>query len=314
MKQTAGSLSSVESGALEPTNDAIPAEARRERMRDQLREMVTELIAARELLWRLTLRDLSLRYKQAVMGIAWALFMPVLIVGAGALIKYAMARVGGGDLPLSRLASMALKSLPWAFFVGSIGFATPSLISNMNLVTKIYFPREVLPLSTVLTQAVDSLLGGGVVAIILFTQAEIPFTRQMLWVPLLVVLIVLLTITAALVLSCANLFFRDVKYIVQVILTFGIFFTPLFYEPELLGPVGCKLMMLNPIAPLLEGLSLSVIDGHNLIYPLVHERDGQQVLAWHPLYLLYSATWATVGLGIAWYYFHKLEFIYAEYI
>jgi ABC-type polysaccharide/polyol phosphate export permease len=314
MKQSASSLSAVGSGALQPGDEGHHIEVRRERLRDQVREMVTELVGARELLWRLTLRDLSLRYKQAVMGIGWALFMPVLIVGAGALIKYAMAQVGGGELPLSRLASMALKSLPWAFFVGSIGFATPSLISNMSLVTKIYFPREVLPLSTVLTQAVDSLLGGGVVAIILFTQAEIPFTRQMLWVPLLVLLIVLLTITAALVLSCANLFFRDVKYIVQVILTFGIFFTPVFYEPELLGPLGCKLMMLNPIAPLLEGLSLSVIDGHNLLYPLVNEHHGQPVLAWHPIYLLYSATWATVGCGIAWYYFHKLEFIYAEYI
>ena len=91
---------------------------------------------------------------------------------------------------------MAVKALPWAFFVGSIGFATPSLISNMNLVTKIYFPREVLPLSTVLTQAVDSLLGGGVLSVILFTQAEIPFTRQMLRVPLLAVLIVLLTVAA----------------------------------------------------------------------------------------------------------------------
>ena len=300
--------------AIEPIATVERPAPPRECLRDTSREMVTELIGARELLWRLTLRDLHLRYKQAIMGLGWALFMPVLIVGSGALIKYAMAQAGEQELPLSRLASMAVKAIPWAFFVGSIGFATPSLISNMNLVTKIYFPREVLPLSAVLTQAVDSLLGGGVLSVILFTQAEIPFTRQMFWVPLLVVLIVLLTVAAALVLSCANLFFRDVKYIVQVILTFGIFVTPVFYEPELLGPLGCKLMMLNPIAPLLEGLSVSVIDGHNLLYPLTHIHNGHEVLAWHPLYLAYAACWSIVGCSLAWYFFHKLEFIYAEYI
>jgi ABC-type polysaccharide/polyol phosphate export permease len=284
-------------------------------LRAEMREMIVEVWRFRGLLWQLTLRDLRLRYKQAIMGIGWALFMPVLIVGSGALIKYAMAQVGGVEVPLSRLAAMALKSLPWAFFVGAIGFAVVSLVSNMNLVTKIYFPREVLPLSTVLTQCVDSALGASVLTVILFTVAEVQPSWQVLWVFPLVAMIFLFTAMCALLLSCANLFFRDVKYIVQVILTFGIFFTPVFYEPELLGPRGSWLIMLNPLAPLLEGLDVAVIDRHNLLEPLmVQSKAGVDIMAWHPLYLLYSAIWSIGGFFLAWLIFHKLEFVYAEYI
>ena len=128
-------------------------------------------------------------------------------------------------------------------------------------------------------------------------------------------MIFLFTAMCALLLSCANLFFRDVKYIVQVILTFGIFFTPVFYEPELLGPRGSWLIMLNPLAPLLEGLDVAVIDRHNLLEPLmVQSKAGVDIMAWHPLYLLYSAIWSIGGFFLAWLIFHKLEFVYAEYI
>jgi ABC-type polysaccharide/polyol phosphate export permease len=138
---------------------------------------------------------------------------------------------------------------------------------------------------------------------------------QWFWALPLVVLLVLLTSAAALFLSCANVFFRDVKYIVQVILTFGIFFTPIFYEPQFFGPNGCKLMMLNPLSPLLEGLRLSITAHHNLLVPLVVTMpSGAEILAWTPWYLAYAALWAVLGFLGSWWMFHKLEFVYAEYI
>jgi ABC-type polysaccharide/polyol phosphate export permease len=278
-------------------------------------EMVFELVHFRELLWQMVLRDLRLRYKQAVMGCGWAIFMPLLIVGSGFLVKYAMAQVAGESTNAPGISGMTIKALGWAFFVGAVGFAVNSLTGNINLVTKIYFPREVFPLSAVVTQIFDSLIGSVGVAAVLLVFARLDVSLDWLWALPLVLLLVLFTAGAALLLSCANVFFRDVKYIVQVLLTFGIFFTPVFYEPQFFGPTGCKLMMLNPLAPLLDGLRLAIVENHNLLSPLiVSTAASQEILAWTPWYLAYSAAWSLLGFFGAWWLFHKLEFVYAEYI
>lgn len=263
----------------------------------------------------MTLRAIRIRYKQAVMGFGWALLMPMLVVGAGFLIKYAMTQMAGTELKVGSFAGMAVKALPWGFFVGAIGFATNSLTGNVNLLTKIYFPREVLPLAAVLAQAFDTAIGIMALASILFLFAGIGFSLQILWVLPLLVLLFLFTAGVALFLSCANLFFRDVKYIVQLLLTFGIFFTPVFYEPANLGVSGSQLMMLNPLAPLLEGFRLGIVEHHNLLQALVvNSPTGREIVAWHPGYLLYATGWAILIFLAAWFMFHKLEFVYAEYI
>jgi len=279
-----------------------------------VREMVQELVQYRELLWQMVLRDIRIRYKQAVMGFGWALLMPLLIVGAGCLVKIALARASGDGVDLPRVAGMSVKALGWAFFAGALGFAANSLVSNMTLVTKVYFPRELFPLSAVLTQLFDTLVGGVFLAVLLVLFASIGSGWNLVWVPLLVIILVGQTAAAALLFSCANVFFRDVKYIVQVLLTFGIFFTPVFYEPELFGPTGAQLMMLNPLSPILEGLRLAIVEQHNLLHPLVAELNGSQVWIWHPGYLVYAAIVAVVGFAVSWLIFHRSEFIFAEYI
>lgn len=279
-----------------------------------LRESVAELWTFRELLGQLARRDIMIRYKQAVMGFAWALFMPILIVLAGLIVRVALATVSGIDLDRADAGALALKGLAWSFFVGAIGFATPSLTANMGLVTKIYFPREVLPMASVVAQLVDSSIAG-IAVLLALPFLGVQFTAQLLWLPLLLALLVALTVAAALFLACANLFFRDVKYIVQVLLTFGIFFTPVLFEPAVLGPVGAKLVMLNPIAPILEGLRLAAFEGRSLLVPLeVVGRQGQDVIAWQPWYLAYAAGWAIGGLGFSAVFFHRAEFAFAEYV
>jgi lipopolysaccharide transport system permease protein len=276
---------------------------------------IREVVQYRELLFQLTLRDVRIRYKQAVMGFGWALVMPVLVVGAGFLIKIAMAQMSGSEFRAESFAGMAVKALPWTFFVGAIGSATGSLTGNSNLLTKIYFPREVLPGSAVLAQAFDSAIGTIVLSLVLLFFLRIGLSLQTLWLVPLMALFFLFTTGAALVLSCANLFFRDVKYIVQVFVTFGIFFTPVLYEPENFGPAGCRVMMLNPLAPLLEGIRLATIEHHNLVHSLVvKSAGGAPILAWHPLYLLYAGSWTLLGSVGAWVLFRRLQFVYAEYI
>lgn len=310
-------MSSAETGWIgERPRAASPAPPRpaRRSLPGEIRDiLVDDLWRHRELLFQLTLRDVRIRYKQAIMGFAWAILMPALVVSAGALVRYAMAYMSGGTVDVSDIAGMAVKALPWAFFVGAIGFAVNSLTGNLALVTKIYFPREVLPISTVMAQTVDSLIGATTLALAL-PLLGVSYGFTALWVVPLALLLFVFTVACGLFLSCANLFFRDVKYIVQVLLTFGIFFTPVFFEPQMFGALGAKLMMLNPLSPILEGFRLGVVEHHNLARELlVAGSDGQSVLVWSPWHLAYSATWALLGwLGAAT-LFHRSEFIFAEY-
>jgi ABC-type polysaccharide/polyol phosphate export permease len=274
---------------------------------------IQELWESRELVGQLVLRDVRVRYHQAIMGFAWALFMPLLIVLSGTLVRVAMATVSGSALAPTVLGSTAVKGIMWAFFAGALGTGTQSLLANKQLFTKLYFPREVLPLAAVLAQCVDTAIGAGALALLL-PFLGLTLSWALLWIPLLAVLMFLFTLAVCLFTSCANLFFRDVKYIVQVLLTFGIFLTPVFFEPVMLGPVGGRLMMLSPISPLIEGMRLVIIEGHGLLQPLVVANShGVGVLSWTPWYLLYSAAWAIGGLAVSMRIFRRSAVVFAEY-
>lgn len=278
-----------------------------------LRESIADLLSHRELLRQLTLRDIRLRYKQAVMGFAWAIFMPILVVAAGLVVRLAMAFVSGQPLSSEGMAGVAVKALPWAFFVGAVGFSSNSLISNQGLVSKVFFPREVLPLSAVLAQGFDSTVGAIALAIALpFLGATLSFS--LLWVIPLLLLLFLFTTAVCLFLACSNLFFRDVKYVVQVLLTFGIFFTPVLFEAGMLGEKAGRLIMLNPLAPILEGLRLSVVEGHNLLAPLGTLPAGATGDLWSPWYLLWSGGVSVLGLILVVSMFRRLSFLFAEFV
>ena len=291
----------------------LPLQERRSLAGDLRFIVRDELWRHRGLLYELTRRDIRIRYKQAVMGLVWAVLMPILIVAAGALVRVAMAFVGGRPLVPQEIIGIAMKAVPWSFFVGALGFSINSLTGNSNLVTKIYFPREVLPLAATLAQVVDSSIGlTALLAAGLLLGVH--FGAAALWAPLLLAILIAITAGSSLIISCANLFFRDVKYIVQVLLSFGIFFTPVFFEPEMFGPTGARLMMLNPLAPILEGLRLSVVYDHSLLATLVATGHKGPILVWTPWYLAMSAAWGLVLLLGGLLFFHRSEAKFAEYV
>jgi len=259
-----------------------------------MREMIDELIQYRHLLYMLAWRDIKIKYKQSIMGFLWAIFMPLIIVAAGILVKKAFSMLSDEPMGLGQLASVSVKAIPWAFFVGSIRFATNSLTSNMNLVTKIYFPREVFPLSAVLANLFDFMVASGVLIIILVI-AGIGASVYLFWLPVLLIVMVILAAGLGMLLACANLFFRDVKYIVEVVLTFGTFFTPVFYEAEMFGK-WAPFLLLNPIGAILESINAIVV---------LHRPPDM-------FWLGYSVVWAFGGLFISWYIFHRAEFSFAE--
>ena len=261
-----------------------------------MHQHLRELAQYRELLYMLTWRDIRIKYKQSIMGFMWAIFMPLLIVSAGVLVQYAISRLSGAPLAWKNIAEVSVKAVPWAFFVSSIRFSTLSLIANTNLVTKIYFPRELFPLAAILSQLFDLAVASVALAIIL-AVAGIGVSVQLVWVPVLIVLLVSLVLALGLLFSALALFFRDVKYLVEVVLTFGIFFTPVFYDVRLFGE-WAPILLLNPLAPILEGLAACI----------VHHQVPS--LGW----LAYSAGISFVALVASYKVFRTLEPAFAEYI
>ena len=278
-----------------------------------MRALFGELFSHWDLLHQLAVRDVRIRYKQAVMGFAWAVLMPLLIVGAGALFRLAAVSMTGAALDRADIGSVILKSFPWAFFSGALGFAVNSVTGSINLVTKIYFPRAILPIAAVGANLFDLAVGLAAMLLLLpFFGAKL--TPALLWAPALLAALVLLTTGLGAVLACANLFYRDVKYITQVLLTFGIFFTPVLFDLAAFGPRASRLLMFNPLSPLFEGLSLAVMRGHNLLTPLAATTaKGVTFAAWQPWYLLYSLAWTAALVVGGVHLFRRTQDLFAEF-
>jgi len=220
-------------------------------------EVFQKVIRHRELLYMITMRELKVKYKQSFMGVLWALLMPSVIVLAGIFIKIALASLSNKDVVSEDIADISVRAIPWAFVVSSVRFATNSLISNVNLVTKVYMPREIFPLASVLSQFVDFSIAVLTLGIIL-TIINIEISWTVFFVPLLLLILILFVVGVGMFLAAASLFFRDVKYLVEVFLTFAIFFTPVFYDVSTFHE-WANLLLLNPVAPILEGLSSCVV-------------------------------------------------------
>jgi ABC-type polysaccharide/polyol phosphate export permease len=232
-----------------------------------VKEGLKDLLRNRELLYMITWREIRIRYKQSVMGLMWAVLMPIIITSAGVVVRLAASRVSGHPVTPADIGAIGVKALPWAFFVSALRFGTSSLTSNSSLVTKIKFPRLIFPVSSVLTALFDMAIALPVI-LLLLPFAGVRPSFPLLWVPALLLLIVIFTAGLCIAFSAANLFFRDVKYLVEVVLTFAIFFTPVLYDVSLAGKWR-DLLMLNPIAPLLEGLNSSVVLGHQPDLPWI---------------------------------------------
>lgn len=258
-----------------------------------MRTQLGELYRYRELLIMLALRDIKVRYKQSLMGFCWAILMPMLIVSAGIIVRYAYAIVSNKPLNLTDLATLSVKAVVWAFLVSSIRFSCQSLTFNNNLVTKVYFPKEILPIAAVLSQLFDLCVASCVLIGLMFV-VRLDLTPQLLWAGPLLAVAIMLAIGIALWVSAGSLFFRDVRYIVEVFLTFAIFFTPVFFDVSMFANWG-RWLLLNPAAPLMEGFS-SIVRG--------------QSPDWY--WLSYSLAFAVLMASTGYVLFKRAEPVFAE--
>lgn len=257
-----------------------------------LKEIVTEQYEFRELLYQMTRRDLLLRYKQAVMGFGWAIFMPLVNTVVFSVIFTRVAPLDTG-MPYPLYAYCGL--LAWNFSASSFRFAVTSLTSNANLVAKVYFPREIFPISAVLVSLVDFFIGA-LVLVGLMIYYQVAPTSALLSLPWVLLVHIIFTLSISLLLAMANLFYRDVKYLFELVLTVWMFLSSVLYPIERVGGTAGWLLQFNPLTPIIEGYRDVLLRGHGV----------------DPASFLVTTAVSALFLVVAWVAFHRAEYEFAE--
>ncbi|MFQ5706393.1 MAG: ABC transporter permease [bacterium] len=203
----------------------------------------------RELLISLTLREVKVRYKQVYLGFGWAVLQPLVLMVVFTVVFTKFAHIATGDIPYPLFAYSAL--LPWSFFAASISFAIPSLISNTNLVTKTYFPREIIPFATIAASLVDFLIAS-TIFVLMMVVYQLPLSRLFLLIPGVMLVQILFAAGLSLAGAAINVFYRDVRYIVPIGLQVWMFLSPVIYPLTAVPDHLRWVYSLNPMVGIIE--------------------------------------------------------------
>jgi lipopolysaccharide transport system permease protein len=229
-----------------PESSVVRIEARR----GWLALDLGELWAYRDLVYFFVWRDIKVRYKQTVIGAAWAILQPVLTMLVFSLFFGKLARIPSQGLPYPIFYYSAL--LPWMYFATAMQGATNIVVENQRVITKIYFPRVVLPIASVLSGLLDFAISFAVLLVLMAYYRIVP-TRAVVWLPLFTLLAVLTALGVGLWLSALNAMYRDVRYVVPFLVQFWMFASPVAYPSSLVPEKWRWLYGLNPMAGVIEG-------------------------------------------------------------
>ena len=221
-------------------------------------KQIKELIEYREVLITLVIRDIKVRYKQTVVSVVWAVLQPIFMMAIFTILFSKFTNLYSEGIPYPLFCLTAL--IPWIFFSNAINMAIPSLVDNESLITKIYFPREILPLSAISTLMVDFFIAVLIYAVIsIFLKIKITIL-VFLVIPLFAIQF-LLTIGLVLFASALNVFYRDVKFIIPFIMQIGMFATPIVYSTDMVTGRYKSIYMLNPMAGIIDGYRKVILLG-----------------------------------------------------
>jgi len=252
-----------------------------------------ELWEQRELVYFLAWRDIKVRYKQTVLGASWAILQPVFAMGVFSVFFGRLGRLPSDGLPYPLWSFAAL--VPWTFFSQGLTQAANSLVMSQNLLRKVYFPRLAIPVATVLSAAVDFVLAFAVLAVmILFYQIDL--TGRVVWVIPLATLAFVSALGAGLWFAALSVRYRDVRFVVPVLVQFWLFATPIAYPSSLLPERWRALYALNPMAGVVEGFRWALLGANT--------RPGSMVIV--------STIAAVLILVSGAYYFRSVERTFAD--
>ena len=212
----------------------------------------------RELFYFLAWRDILVRYKQTVIGIAWALIRPLLTMLVFTVVFGKIAKLPSEGVPYPLLVFAAM--LPWQFFATALGEASNSLIGNSNLISKIYFPRLIVPAGSVITSFVDFLISGAFLVALMAWYRFVPDWR-VVTLPLFVVLAFAAALGSGLFLAALNVEYRDFRHIVPFIVQFGMYISPVGFSSSVVPEKWRLLYSLNPMVGVIDGFRWALLGG-----------------------------------------------------
>ena len=265
------------------------------RLRLRIFAAVREVWQARELIRTLAERELRVRYKQTTLGFAWAILTPFTLMVVFTVFFQRVANVDTGGAPYPLFTYLGL--LPWTFFSASVLQGGQTLVTNSQLVNKVYCPREVFPLASVMVAAIDT--GIAVLPLgVLFVITGFAPKATSVWVPVLLAVQVIFTLGVTLIVSALLVYFRDLRHALPIILQLGLFATPVAYGLEVV-PTSLQVVYsaLNPLAPVIDGYRRTVLLGLPPDWQL----------------LLPGAVTATALLAFGYVLFKRLETGFADY-
>jgi len=230
-------------------------DTRREWAIPDLREIWTY----RELLWTLTLRDIRVRYKQTVIGIAWAVLQPLMTMVVFTVIFGGLAKLPSDGKPFAVFTMVAI--LPWQFFARALVEGSTSLVDMKGMLSKVYFPRLLAPLSSILAGLIDLAIAFMILIGLLFWYGIVP-GWALVTLPLFILLAILTALGVSLWLSAVNVHFRDVQHTLPFLAQIWMFVTPVVYSRSLVPEHWQMLYMLNPMAGVVEGFRWALLGEH----------------------------------------------------
>lgn len=210
----------------------------------------------RELIYFLTWRDLKVRYKQTLLGFAWVILQPVITMVVFTFLFGNLLNVPSGDVPYPIFSYAAL--LPWDYFAGSLQRSSSSLVGSANLISKVYFPRMVIPISGVLSRLVDFAIAFIILIVMMFIYQITPSWR-LLYLPLFLLMAMLTALGFGLWFSALNVRFRDINYLVPFLVQIWMYLTPVIYGSSFIPERFRFLLALNPMTGVVEGFRWALI-------------------------------------------------------
>jgi lipopolysaccharide transport system permease protein len=217
----------------------------------------------RELFYILAWRDISVRYKQTAIGVIWAILRPFLAMVVFTVIFGRIAKMPSHGVPYPILVFAAM--LPWQFFANSLSEASNSLIVNTSLISKVYFPRLIIPAGAVITSLVDLLVSAALLGVLMIWFHFRPDWR-LLTLPLFTLLAFLAALGPGLFLTALNVRFRDFRYVIPFVVQFGLFISPVGFSSEVIPDKWRLLYSLNPIVGVIDGFRWAICRGRSPIY------------------------------------------------
>lgn len=258
----------------------------------------SDIYRYRELFYILSWRDLKVRYKQTVIGVLWAILRPLLTMLVFTVVFGRLAKMQTeGDAPYAIMVFAAM--LPWQFFSNALTEASNSLVGNANLLSKVYFPRLIVPASSVITSFIDFLISFALLLLLMAYYQYVP-SWKIIFLPIYIFLSFIVAFGLGLYLTALNVKYRDFRYIIPFIVQFGLYISPVGFSSSVIPEKWKMLYYLNPMVSIIDGFRWCII------------KDS----ATNPfnLYALFSVSMSLLILLLAIRQFRKMEKTFADLI